>query len=68
MSKIIVNCETGETLERELNAEELTQQTKDEAAAQARAAEAAAKEAARKALLDKLGITAEEAQLLLGGK
>jgi len=68
MSKIIVNCETGETLERELNAEELAQQTKDEAAAQARAAEAVAKEAARKALLDKLGITAEEAQLLLGGK
>jgi hypothetical protein len=31
-------------------------------------AEAAAKESARQALLSKLGITQEEAQLLLGGK
>jgi hypothetical protein len=31
------------------------------------AAEAAAKETARQALLTRLGITAEEAQLLLGG-
>ena len=66
--KKIINCETGETIERELNAEELAQQAIDEAAAQAREAEATAKEAARQALLDKLGITAEEAQLLLGGK
>ena len=33
-----------------------------------KAEQAAAKESARQALLDKLGITQEEAQLLLGGK
>ena len=72
MTKLIINCETGETVERELNAEEIAQQAADEAniqAAQAaRQAELAAKESARQALLSKLGITQEEAQLLLGGK
>ena len=71
MSKLIINCQTGETIERELNIEELAQQAIDEAAVQtaqaARQAEAAAKESARQALLSKLGITQEEAQLLLGG-
>jgi vacuolar-type H+-ATPase subunit H len=69
--KRIINCETGEVTERELNAEEIAQQEIDEAniqAAQAiNQAEAAAKESARQALLSKLGITQEEAQLLLGG-
>ena len=37
------------------------------AEAEAQAAALAARTAAREALLDKLGITAEEAQLLLGG-
>jgi hypothetical protein len=68
MSKLIINCETGEIVERELNKEELAQQEADELAIAKTQAEVAAKEAARKALLDKLGITAEEAQLLLGGK
>ena len=65
--KLIINCETGETTERELNAKELAQQVKDETAYQVIEAEAEAKAAAKQALLDKLGITAEEAQLLLGG-
>ena len=39
----------------------------DIAADAARATALAARTAAREALLDKLGITAEEAQLLLGG-
>jgi vacuolar-type H+-ATPase subunit H len=68
--KTIINCETGKATTRELNAEELAQQAIDEATAQAeeaaRQAEAAAKEAQRQALLDKLGITADEAKLLLG--
>ena len=68
MSKLIINCTTDETIERELNAEELAQQAIDEAAIATRQAEAAAKESARQALLSKLGITQEEAQLLLGGK
>jgi hypothetical protein len=67
MSKLVINCETGETVERELNAEEIAQQVIDEAEIAVQQAEAAAKESARQALLTKLGITAEEAQLLLGG-
>ena len=63
--KKIVNCETGKIVERELNEKELAQQAIDEAAAAARAAELAAKAQARQALLDKLGITEEEAKLLL---
>ncbi len=67
--KMIVNCETGEVIERELNTEELAQQAIDEAnylAAKAiRDAEAEAKATAKAALLDRLGITAEEAVLLL---
>ena len=62
----IHNVETGKIVAREMNAEELAQYQADQAAAEAAAAEAAAKEAARQALLDKLGITADEAKLLLG--
>lgn len=60
------NVETGEVIEREATAAELAQAAKDKAAAEARAAEAEAKEATRQALLDRLGITADEAKLLLG--
>lgn len=70
MSKLIIDCETNEIVERELTSTELEQQASDQAsinaAEQAAQAEAAAKAAARQALLNKLGITAEEAQLLLG--
>jgi hypothetical protein len=62
----IHNVETNETVEREMNADELAQYETDQAAAQARVTEAEAKEAARSALLDKLGITTDEAKLLLG--
>ena len=67
MTKLIINCKTGETIKRELNAEELAQATIDEAKQTAKQAEAEAKATARQALLSKLGITQEEAQLLLGG-
>jgi hypothetical protein len=67
MKKIIVNCETGEIVERELNEEELAQYEADQAAQAARAAEETAKAQTRQALLDKLGITEDEAKLLLGG-
>ena len=43
MSKLIVNCETGEEIVRELNAEELAQQAIDAANAAAKKAEAEAK-------------------------
>lgn len=63
--KRIINCETGEVLEVELSQEELNQQAIDEAAAQVVEAKAAAKAAQRQALLNRLGISEEEAQLLL---
>jgi len=65
MSKLIVNVETGETVERELNKAEKDQQKIDESAQAAQQAEAEAKATAKAALLSKLGITAEEAALLL---
>jgi len=67
MTKLIINCETGETVERELNAQELSQQVIDEAEIAAQQAEATAKAAQRQALLTRLGITEEEARILLGG-
>jgi hypothetical protein len=67
MTKLIINCETGETVERELNAQELSQQVIDEAEIAAQQADAQAKATARQAILDRLGLSAEEAQLLLGG-
>jgi hypothetical protein len=66
---IEINCETGEVIERPLTADEIA--ANEEAAAQAEAdrvaaeAEAATKAQAKAALLEKLGITAEEAALLL---
>jgi hypothetical protein len=63
----IVNITTGEEVEREMNATELAQWEADQASAAARQTAEATKAAAKQALLDKLGITAEEAQLLLGG-
>ena len=69
-TKIIVNCETGEVSEVELTAEEVAQRTADAAAYAVleaeKEAEAEAKATAKAALLTKLGITAEEASLLLG--
>jgi hypothetical protein len=66
---IEVNCATGEVTERPLTQEELAQREADAQAAAARkheeevAATAAAE--AKAALLTKLGITADEAKLLL---
>lgn len=68
-TRIEVNCETGEVQEIELTAAEikaLEDAAKAEAERQAAAeAEAKAKADARSALLDRLGITDEEAKLLL---
>ena len=63
--KVIHNVETGEIIEREMNADELAQWQADQAFAQlAREKEAAAANQ-KAALLDRLGITADEAKLLL---
>ena len=68
--KIEVNCATGIAVEVPLTAEEIAQREVDVAAAEADrvAKEAADAQAAidKAALLVKLGITEEEAQLLLG--
>lgn len=67
---IEINCETGEVIERPLTADEIA--ANEAAAAQAEAdrkaaeAEAEAKATAKQAVLDRLGLTAEEAALLLG--
>jgi len=62
----IVNCETGEEIIRDANADEIAQMELDAADAQAAKSKAEAKAAEKQALLDRLGITADEAQLLLG--
>lgn len=61
------NCETNEIVIRELTSDEFAQYEADQAVAVAEAAEEVAKAQARQALLDKLGITEDEAKLLLGG-
>jgi hypothetical protein len=63
----IHNVETGEIIEREMNAEELAQLEADKAKAEAEAQAKAEAAVAKAALLSKLGITEEEARLLLGG-
>lgn len=61
----IVNAETAEEIIRDMNDEELAQLEIDRATAKAKADEADAKAQAKADLLAKLGITAEEAALLL---
>lgn len=64
--KKIINVETGEVIERELNAEELAQQEIDEVNAKKEQAELAQKAAEKEAILNRLGLTAEELKVLLG--
>ena len=62
----IHNCETGEVIDREMTDAEFEQYEADKATQAEAAAEAAVKAEAKAALLAKLGITADEAALLLG--
>ena len=66
----IHDCVTGETITRDFNAAELAQYEMDKAQTDKNAADKAKADAdkasARTALLAKLGITADEAKLLLG--
>ena len=61
----IHNAETGEIIEREMNADELAQFELDKAKALAKVEVEKAKAASKAALLERLGITEEEAKLLL---
>jgi hypothetical protein len=69
-TKIVVDCSTGEVSEIELTAEEVAQREADaKTYADQKAvedADKAAKAVEKAALLERLGITAEEATLLLG--
>jgi len=69
LTKIVVDCSTGVTSQVPLTAEELAQREADaQAALEAKAqeeADKAAKETAKTELLTKLGITEDEAKLLL---
>ena len=63
----IVNCETGEEIVRDATVEEIAEIEARRTAEAVKQAEATAKEAQRQALLNRLGITEEEARILLGG-
>lgn len=63
--KVIHNVTTGEIEQIDLTAEEIAVIKADEAAAIADAEAKAKREADKEALLAKLGITADEAKLLL---
>jgi hypothetical protein len=70
MSRPIIrihNVETNEVVDREMNDAEFAQYEADKAAQATAQAEAEAKATQKAALLERLGITADEAQLLLGG-
>lgn len=69
MSRPIIrihNTETNEIIDREMTAAEFKIYEADQAAELLRKTEAEAKAAQRQAILDKLGLTADEARLLLG--
>lgn len=57
---------TGEIVVREMTTDELAQLEKDKKQAQLDAQAQTAKQTARQAVLDKLGLTADEAAALLG--
>jgi hypothetical protein len=60
-----VNCETGKVTEREMTADETKQRAADDAVYAQTKANELAQAQAKTALLAKLGITADEAKLLL---
>lgn len=68
MTKIMIrehNIETGEIIDREASAEELAQMKIDGDAIKTEAEAIAIQEAQKAAILERLGLTAEEAAILL---
>ena len=59
------NTQTNEIIDREMNDDEFADYQADQLKDQAKAAQAAANAAAKSALLEKLGISEDEAKLLL---
>jgi hypothetical protein len=62
----IHNSETNEIIDREMNAAEFAQYQTDQAKYEMEITEAATKATQRQAVLDRLGLTEDEARLLLG--
>lgn len=62
----IHNIETNEIIDREMNDEEFNRYELEKLAQAEREAETQAKAAARQAIFDRLGLTEDEAKLLLG--
>ena len=62
-----VNAQTGEEIIRDATSEEIAMYEAEQAFEAAKQAEATARAAQRQALLTRLGITEEEARILLGG-
>jgi hypothetical protein len=62
----IHNSETDEVIDREMNDDEFAIYEADKAAELSRQAEAESKSARRQEILEKLGLTADEAKLILG--
>jgi hypothetical protein len=60
------NCETQEEIIRDATKAEIAQMEIDVANAAARRAESEAKASAKAAILDRLGLTADELQTILG--
>jgi predicted metal-dependent HD superfamily phosphohydrolase len=68
MNKLMIvthNVQTNEIIEREMNADELAQYQVDQIETKARQQAEATKAASKAALLNRLGITEDEAKLLL---
>ena len=66
MSKKIIDCETGEVVERDLTKEEIEQEKKDQKIIEQRERLIAEHENKRLAILERLGLTEDEAKVLLG--
>jgi hypothetical protein len=62
----IHNVETDEVIDREMTAAEIKQYEKEQEIQATAKAQAEAKASEKQALLDRLGLTADEAKLLLG--
>jgi hypothetical protein len=62
----IHNIETDEVIDREMTDAEFAVYKADQTAYQLKQAEAKAKETAKAAILDRLGLTADELQTILG--
>jgi hypothetical protein len=62
----IVNCETGEEIVRDATADEIAQMELDAAAGRIKRAAEIEKETQRQIILERIGLTADELQIILG--